>query len=67
MSLVDIEQLSLTQKMELLEQIWESMRRESEQIDSPVWHKEILHKRKQEAMTKKVATFTVDEVRQRLG
>ncbi len=43
---VPLSKLSLSQKLQLLESIWEDLARVPQQVDSPEWHGEILDDRR---------------------
>ena len=42
MSPVDIEKLSLTEKLEMMEALWESLSNNEEEVPLPSWHFEAL-------------------------
>ncbi len=67
MSLIDIEQLSLGEKVQLMEQLWDSLKVEVSEADSPSWHQDILKERKKLFSEGKVECYTIDEVKQKLG
>jgi putative addiction module component (TIGR02574 family) len=43
---VPIQQMSLPQKLELMEALWDNLCREPEKVPSPDWHKEVLEERR---------------------
>lgn len=49
-----------------MEQIWDTLRDESEDLDSPAWHKDILKERKEAYNNGNVKSYTVEEIRQKL-
>lgn len=40
---VDIEKLSREEKLQLMHEIWENLVKDEKQIESPEWHKGVLH------------------------
>ncbi len=67
MSFADIKKMSFVERVRLMEQIWDSLRDESEQLESPNWHKEILQKRRGAYKEGDVQSYTIDEIKQKLG
>lgn len=64
MSKNDIANMSVAQKMELMEEIWNSF--ESDQVVSPSWHKEMLERR-EKGIENNTAHFSkLSEVKNRL-
>ena len=41
-SAIDIARLSKEEKLRIMEDIWEDLSREEEEVDSPKWHREAL-------------------------
>ncbi len=59
----DVTKMTAQERLELMEEIWESFSREDGVIQSPPWHESVLAERGQ-AMVKGEATFiTLDELR----
>lgn len=67
MSLADIKKMPFVERVRLMEQIWDTLRDESEQLKSPEWHEEILQKRREVYKESDVQSYTIDEIRQKLG
>ena len=40
-----IEDMTASEKVELMEELWKSMSRNPEAIESPAWHREVLEER----------------------
>ncbi|HIP58866.1 MAG TPA: addiction module component CHP02574 family protein [Campylobacterales bacterium] len=66
MSISDIKKMPLLERVHLMEQIWDTLRDESEDLDSPAWHKDILKERKEAYNNGNVKSYTVEEIRQKL-
>ena len=63
MSLADIKKMSFVEKV----QIWDTLRDESAQLESPEWHEEILQKRREAYKEGGVQSYTIEETKQKLG
>jgi putative addiction module component (TIGR02574 family) len=46
-----LQEMSLPDKMELLEALWDNLSRSPEQLQSPEWHKDVLAERRQRAQS----------------
>ena len=46
MILSEIESMSVHKRISLMEELWDSLCHEKEEIQSPEWHKQILEERK---------------------
>lgn len=65
MSKNDIANMSVVQKMELMEEIWNSFEND-EMIVSPSWHKDVLQKREQDIKNGDAHFSPLSEVKERL-
>ena len=45
---IQLEKMTISEKLDTMEKLWESLRNEPEEIPSPQWHKTILEKRHKE-------------------
>lgn len=61
----DIEKMSVSDRLEAIEKIWESIS-SSEHIESPAWHRKILNSREDKVTSGKANFLDMDEVRERL-
>jgi len=66
MSIEEIEHLSVAERMELMEEIWASCRREIAEPETPEWHREILRERLKKLEDEDVASYSLEEARTRL-
>ena len=66
MSLAEIMQMTVAERMELMEMIWESLRLDEEELPVPDWHREILSERLKRMEEGEVETFSIEEVRRKL-
>jgi len=62
MSIEEIERLSVAERMELMEEIWASCRREITEPETPEWHREILRERLKK-LEESVASYSLEEAR----
>ena len=63
MSISDINSMSLSQKMYLMEQLWDSFKQNETQLASPAWHKEVLESRRERYERGEIQKLSLDEVR----
>ena len=61
-----IEKMSVTERLQAMDQLWDSLTRDSEEIPSPDWHQDILADRKARAQRGEAKFFTLDQLRSRL-
>jgi len=63
MSSNDIQNMSIAERMNLIEQIWDSIRQDEEQLATPLWHETILKDRKKRYESGELKMFSFDEVK----
>jgi putative addiction module component (TIGR02574 family) len=63
---VEIEQMSLAERLQAMELLWHSMAVEPDRLTSPGWHKKILTKRLAKVKAGKGEFLTVSELKRRL-
>jgi putative addiction module component (TIGR02574 family) len=61
-----IEKMSVTQRLQAMDQLWDSLNRSGEQIPSPDWHQDVLADRKARAQSGEAKFLTLDQLRSRL-
>lgn len=62
----EIDKMSLPERLRAIEQLWEAVCRESGNIASPDWHREVLTDRKRRAERGEAKFLTLAELRERL-
>ncbi len=67
MLISDIKKMSFIQRVHLMEQIWDTLRDEPQQIKSPLWHQDTLNERKEAYESGEVKSYTIEEIRQKIG
>jgi len=63
MSINDIKNMPIQERMQLMEALWESFVHD-DATTSPVWHKNILDNRAEIMQKENVKTYTLDELKQ---
>jgi len=61
-----IERMSVTERLRMMEQLWESLCREAPELPSPAWHREVLAKRKERAKRGEAKFLTLEQLKARL-
>jgi len=63
---VPIAQLSFTQKLDLMETLWADIAGNEKNLESPVWHEEILNDREAALKAGKVTVSNWEEAKERI-
>jgi putative addiction module component (TIGR02574 family) len=63
MSSVDFKNMNVTDKLQYMEEIWNSLLDDEGKIESPEWHKDILADRKAKIKSGKTSFITVNELK----
>lgn len=63
MSLNDIENMPTTEKIHLMEILWDSLSPKEKELETPQWHKDILEKRAKKLQEESLKTYTLDELK----
>ena len=61
-----IEKMSVTERLQAMDQLWDSLNRFGEEIPSPDWHQEVLADRKARAQRGEAKFLTLAQLRSRL-
>jgi putative addiction module component len=64
--LSQIESMSVTERLQAMDQLWDSLRRSGEEIPSPEWHQDVLADRKARAQRGEAKFLTLAQLRSRL-
>ena len=62
----EIERMSVAERLQAMDQLWDSLTRDSDEIPSPEWHQEVLADRKARAQRGEAKFLTMDQLRSRL-
>jgi len=65
MSITEIKKLPIGERLEVMEQIWDSLRDERPEIDSPSWHGTVLEERKRKVESGEATFITLDQLKSR--
>jgi hypothetical protein len=63
MSINDIKNMPIQERMQLMEVLLDSFSYDEEVTTSPSWHKEVLGKRREILASEEVKTYTMDELK----
>ena len=61
-----IERMSVAERLQVMEQLWDALCRDAGEIVSPEWHREVLADRKARALSGEAKFLTLDQLRARL-
>ena len=64
--LSQIDKMSVTERLQVMDQLWDSLNRSGDEIPSPDWHKDVLADRKARAQSGDAKFLTMDQLRARL-
>lgn len=67
MSIAEIRELPLNEKLQLMEALWEDLRSREEVVPVPEWHKELLDARRKAVEAGQEPVLDWDEVKHSLG
>ena len=67
MEAAEIEKMTVRERLQTMELLWDSITHSSEVIEPPVWHSEILSDRKKIIESGKADWLTMDELRKELS
>ena len=62
----EFERMSIAERLQTIEQIWDALYQNGEQVPSPEWHAEVLANRKTRAERGDAKFLTLDQLRSRL-
>ena len=63
----EIEQLSVSEQLETMEMLWESLSSQPDKISSPDWHEDVLKAREAKIKSGEEGYLTIDELKERLS
>lgn len=67
MSIAEIKQLPLTEKLQIMEAIWDDLRAQADQIPVPQWHKDLLDERRKAVEEGREEVLDWDSIKDSLG
>jgi len=63
MTIAEISKMSVLERLQTMEALWDSLTREPAKIKSPKWHEEILSDRKEKVETGKANFISLEELK----
>ncbi len=63
MSINDINNMSVAEKMYLMEQLWDSLKQNEDELASPAWHETVLKERKKRYENGELQMLSLDELK----
>ena len=63
MSIDEIKNLNIKERLILIDTIWETLESESNQVESPEWHKKLLEPRIEKMKNGKAEFISIDDLR----
>ena len=67
MSIAEIHQLPLSEKLQIMEAIWEDLRARAEELPVPDWHKELLDARREAVVAGREPVLDWDDAKRVLS
>lgn len=61
-----IDRMSVTERLQAMDQLWDSLNRSRQEIPSPDWHKDVLADRKARAQRGEAKFLTLAQLKSRL-
>ncbi len=66
MSIVEIEKMTVPERLQAIELLWTSVSRSESQVSSPTWHGDVLNARREKVESGKGVFLSLQELRDRL-
>lgn len=63
----EIKNMSLAERLQAMELLWESLASSPEQVDSPAWHKAVLAERMKKVQSGEAKFLTLEELKGRVN
>jgi putative addiction module component (TIGR02574 family) len=65
-SSLPLDKMTVSDKIALMEQIWDDLCKEPESVPSPIWHKEVLAAREEQIKEGKAKFISLDSAKERI-
>ena len=62
----ELERMSVTERLQAMDQLWDSLARDGDEIPSPDWHQDVLADRKARAQQGEAKFLTLAQLRSRI-
>ena len=63
MNMIEIKKMSITERLQAMEALWDSLLHEESQIESPEWHWDILEERRKKIEKGKAEFISLEELK----
>ena len=67
MTIVEISRMSITERLQIMEDIWDSLIHDASDLESPSWHGDVLAQRRQNIQAGQAEFITINELKSRHG
>ncbi len=67
MSIAEIMQLPRSERLSVMEQLWDSLCRDAQELESPAWHQKVLAARKAKMDSPEARFLTLEELGKRFS
>lgn len=67
MSITEIMQLPRSERLSVMEQLWDSLCRDAQELESPAWHEKVLAARKAKMDSPEARFLTLEELSKRFS
>ena len=65
MTTIEIQNMTISERVVLMEEIWDTICHDDEDIHSPSWHNDILKERKKQIDSGKTEFISIEDLKQR--
>jgi putative addiction module component (TIGR02574 family) len=63
MKTIEIKKMSVIERLQIMEPLWDSLLDEESEIESPQWHREIIEERKRKIQNGKAEFISLEELK----
>ena len=63
MNTIEIKKMSIVERLQIMEALWNSLLYEESDMESPAWHRDILEERKQKIKNGKAEFISLDKLK----
>ena len=63
MNIIEIRKMSIVERLQAMEALWDSLLHEESQIESPEWHRDILEERRKKIEKGKAEFISLEELK----
>ncbi len=63
MTIAEIKKMSILERLQAMEELWDSLCHEDQEIDSPAWHGDILEDRKKKIQKGEAEFISLDDLK----